>query len=334
VDELFWPDNATLVAATHGRGMFSTTALAVRVRYDFNADSRADVLWRNATSGENYLYFMNATAITGEGYVRTVADQNWKVAGVGDFDGDGKADILWRNVSTGENYIYLMNATTIAAEGYLRTVPDPNWQVAGIGDFDGDGKDDILWRNASSGENYLYPMNGLAIKPTEGYLRTVADQNWHIVGVGDFDGDAKADILWRNTSTGENYLYPMDGRTIKPGEGSIRTVANQAWQLKGVGDFNGDGRADIVWRNSATGENYIYLMSGTTIAGEGYLRTVADPNWRIVAVGDYDGDAKDDILWRNAATGEDYLYPMDATTIKPTEGYFRAVPDQSWQVQR
>jgi len=30
-----------------------------------------------------------------------------------------------------------------------------------------------------------------------------------------------------------------------------------------VGDFNGDGRADILWRNSSTGENYVWLMNGT-----------------------------------------------------------------------
>jgi hypothetical protein len=47
-----------------------------------------------------------------------------------------------------------------------------------MGDFDGDGKADIFWRNGSSGENYLYPMDGTTIKPTEGYLRTVGDQNW------------------------------------------------------------------------------------------------------------------------------------------------------------
>ena len=47
----------------------------------------------------------------------------------------------------------------------------------------------------------------------------MADQSWQIAGIGDFDGDGKDDILWRNASTGENYLYPMDGTSIKPTEG-------------------------------------------------------------------------------------------------------------------
>src|SRR5437763_8432086 len=126
-------------------------------------------------------------------------------------------------------------------EGYIRAVADLRWQVAGIGDFDGDGKDDILWHNAVTGENYIYFMDGKSIKPSEGYLRTVADTRWQIAGVGDFDGDGKSDILWRNSSTGENYLYPMNGLAIKPTEGYLRTVADTRWQIAGVGDFNGDG---------------------------------------------------------------------------------------------
>jgi hypothetical protein len=201
----------------------------------------------------------------------------------GDLDGDGQSDVVWRNVSTGDNYLYPMNGTAIlAGEGYLRQVADQNWQIAGIGDFDGDGKADILWRNSVTGENYIYLMNGKDIAG-EGYIRTVADQNWKMAGVGDLDGDGKSDIVWRNSSTGENYLYPMDGLAIKPTEGYLRTVANLGWAIAGIGDFDGDGMSDILWRNSSTGENYIYLMNGTAIQGEGYVRTVADANWRIVA---------------------------------------------------
>ena len=306
----------------------------VGVRGDFNGDGRADILWRNAASGQNYLYPMDGLTILGtEGFLRTVANQDWKIAGVGDFDGDGLADILWRNGSSGENYIYLMEGTTIKpSEGYLRTVADQDWQVAGIGDLNGDGKDDIVWRNTATGENYFYPMSGLVILGSEGYLRTVADQNWRIAGVGDFDGDGRSDLVWRNFATGENYVYQMNGTAIS-GEGYVRTVADLNWRVAGVGDFNADGRDDILWRNAQTGENYLYPMNGLAIlATEGYLRIVADLNWEVKGTGDYDGDGKADVLWRNAATGENYVYFMDGTTIKPTEGYLRTVADPDWRV--
>src|SRR6267143_3766957 len=148
-------------------------------RADLGGDGRSDVLWRNTSTGENYVFFMNGTTVLAEGFVRQVADPNWKIAGVGDFDGDGKADILWRNSATGENYIYLMNATAVAGEGLVRTVADQSWQVAGIGDFDGDGKDDILWRNSGTGENYIYFVNGTTVR-AEGFVRQVADPSWKI----------------------------------------------------------------------------------------------------------------------------------------------------------
>src|SRR3989442_849014 len=195
-----------------------------------------------------------------------------------DFDGDCKSDVLWRNSATGEDYLWLMNGPTIATGGYLRTVGDPAWQIVGTGDFDGDGKADILWRNAVTGQNYIYLMNGLTIA-SEGSVNVVdPTSGWQVQGIGDFDGDGRDDVLWRNLATGENYIWLMNGWTIASG-GLIRTVADQAWQVKGIGDLDGDGRADILWRNTVTGEDYAYFMNGSAIASEGFLNTVADLYW-------------------------------------------------------
>src|SRR6266566_608903 len=168
-----------------------------------------------------------------------------------DFDGDCKSDVLWRNSATGEDYVWLMNGLTIATGGVLTTVPDPGWQIQGIGDFDGDGRADILWRNLSTGENYIYLMNGWTIA-AQGLVNAVGDQAWQVKGIGDFDGDGRADILWRNSTTGENDIFLVNGLTVAA-RGLVNIVEPaSSWELKGIGDFDGDGKADILWRSTAT----------------------------------------------------------------------------------
>ena len=44
--------------------------------------------------------------------------------------------------------------------------------------------------------------------------------------------------------------------------------ADLSWTIQGVGDFNGDGKADILWRHSS-GLVYIWLLDGTSIIGSG-----------------------------------------------------------------
>src|SRR5256885_970343 len=97
-------------------------------------------------------------------------------------------------------------------------------------------------------------------------------------------------------------------------------------------DFDGDCKSDVLWRNTATGQDYLWLMNGLTIASGGFLATVDDPAWQIQGTGDFDGDGKADILWRNPSTGENYLCVMNGLTIA-SEGYLRTVADQAWQVK-
>ncbi len=46
--------------------------------------------------------------------------------------------------------------------------------------------------------------------------------------------------------------------------------------IAGVGDFNGDGKSDILWRNSSTGQDAMFLMNGLTLTSLTFLNTVQD----------------------------------------------------------
>ena len=130
---------------------------------------------------------------------------------------------------------------------------------------------------------------------------------------GDMDGDGKSDILWRNSATGQNWLYLMDGPSIS--SGSVINSVPTSWSIAGNGDYNGDGKADILWRNSVTGQNWMYLMDGSTILSSMSVNTVAGSSWQVAGNGDYNGDGKSDILWRNSSSGQNWMYLMDGATI-------------------
>jgi hypothetical protein len=62
-------------------------------------------------------------------------------------------------------------------------------------------------------------------------------------------------------------------------------------------DFNGDGKADILWRNN-DGSVFEWLLNGTTIIGGGGLGQPST-TWHIAGVGDFNSDGKADILWQD-----------------------------------
>ena len=130
--------------------------------------------------------------------------------------------------------------------------------------------------------------------------------------VGDFNGDCKSDVLWRNSSTRQVEIWLMNGTTFSS-SGSPGSPTSD-WVIQGAGDFNGDGKADILWRNSTSGEVYIWLMNGTAMTSSGSLGSVSS-DWSIAGVGDFNGDGKADILWWNSTTGQVYLWFMNGTTM-------------------
>ena len=120
-------------------------------------------------------------------------------------------------------------------------------------------------------------MDGFAIQAGQSIYQ-VEDTNWAIAGTGDFNGDGKSDILWRNKSTGQDAIWLMDGFAIQAAQ-VIYQVEGANWNIAGTGDFNGDGKSDILWRHGSSGQNGMWLMDGFTIQAAQFIYQVEDTNW-------------------------------------------------------
>lgn len=230
-----------------------------------------------------------------------------------DFNNDGFADILWRNYETGQNGIWYMNGTTYSTAVTFTTVADPNWQLQATGDFDKDGYIDLVWRNDVAKVTGIWLMNGLSIASV--IVLPGVDSGWRIAGAADFNQDGNLDLLWQNTSNSLAVFWFLNGIALSSFALLEPTVPGNEWRIEGVGDFNQDGKADIVWRNYKTGDNGVWLMNGTTLSSVQMLLKIEDRNWQIAAIADYNGDGQADLFWRNSDTGDNGIWIMNGNSL-------------------
>ncbi len=89
--------------------------------------------------------------------------------------------------------------------------------------------------------------------------------------------------------------------------------------------------ARILWRNQATGQNYLWLMDGSTRRDGAWVLTIADQNWKIGGAADFNADGRTDILWRNSATGDNYVWFMDGEK-RINGAWILKVADLNWKI--
>ncbi|SOB88951.1 C40 family peptidase [Streptomyces sp. 1331.2] len=201
------------------------------------------------------------------------------------------------------------------------------------GDFDGDGRDDVavLYDYGKDGERnhsglWTFTSKGAGFNAPRQVWDSGSDSwNWASskVTVGDFNGDGKADIgvlydlgrtddgrnrtrLYTFTSTGSGFTGPQ-----LAWDSSTDAVSSWNWATSKpvVGDFNGDGKADIgvvydygqfdtgnrtaVWTFTSTGAGF----AGPKLAWDSATDAVKSWKWTNSkpVVGDFNGDGRTDI---------------------------------------
>lgn len=128
----------------------------------------------------------------------------------------------------------------------------------------------------------------------------------------DIDGNGIADLLFHNEVNGAVVAW-MDGEDAN--STSLGNV-DSTWNMIGTGDFNGDGKADILWQKNE---------GNMVIWNDGNDQKVVDAGfapsneWQIVGIGDFSGDGNADILWRNIGSDNGCI------------GFWGDGADEKWQ---
>jgi hypothetical protein len=310
---------------------------------DFDGDSIADI-GLTARSGWTTLPFAFSRAFhfkvtNSSSTFASKASTSGAVVLVGDFDADRRSDYLatgaaaWATPNPSILPLTYSNGDGSFADHQNPAITDfPLFATRTdarklVGDFDGDGASDITLVGASAWTTvpvaFSNVSRGSSFTPTNNSVGSSWGQKAATTGVfiaaDDFDGDGKSDIL----VTGGNWtVVPIaysNGRSSFTAPEVVPTGQN--WPLfasiapnKVVGDFNGDGKADVALGGVSSWTSVPVLFSSgrsslncTNTAQADFGALSAEAGAKVFS-GDFNGDAKEDLAVIGATSRNDRFF--------------------------
>jgi hypothetical protein len=292
------------------------TAPAHLVVGDFNGDGKLDIVTTNANG-------LSTLLGNGDGTFRTRLNQSAPQSevldrlAVGDFNHDGKLDLAvtgskshasgggWGGGTIGGSSTSYLTVMLGRGDGSFRSKStvavgvDPPDSIT-LGDFNSDGKVDALVDG-----NFVW----LCMGNGDGTLQTptVLNNLTHVLAVGDFNGDGKLDIVSSESvyiaGSGYNYTIRVN---LGNGDGTFPTFRDLVVGTvllpysAAVGDFNGDGKLDIVAsfadsNDASVNDSSVLLGNGDGTLRAGPTFTAAGPYTFAPVVADLNGDGRLDL---------------------------------------
>lgn len=86
------------------------------------------------------------------------------------------------------------------------------------------------------------------------------------------------------------------------------------YSIVDMADFNGDGKIDLLWRDSASQKVVMWLMNGSTLSSQAFLPDMS-ANYSVIDTADFNGDGNADLLWRDSVNQRVVVWLMDGTTV-------------------
>ncbi len=207
--------------------------------------------------------------------------------------------------------VQIINTQPTASVVLSPTAPGTNETVTATVTASDDDNDTLSY-------HYIWTVDGSEVRNVS-HSSATDDLDLSQPGNGDTDEVVAVEV----------YANDMEEESLAATDDVTVTAAPAPGPLKD--DFNGDGRSDLLWRHSGTGENYLWFMNGIALGSHGPTLTLPDTDWKIVGTGDFDGDTKADIVWRNSVTGQVDVWLMNGTNVASSGPVF-ALSDLDWKL--
>lgn len=216
-----------------------------------------------------------------------------------------------------------------------------------LADFNGDNLTDIFYKYygddnkryrllKSNGDGtFYYGLCSFTISDIDVTANPGWVMNPSVITTGDFDGDGAADIIYKSTTpnTKKILLFSDSSGTFTPGGSFTRDdVAHWYAPYLAYGDFNGDGKTDIIYHTTEAGNNKKRVMlsigNGTFDVKDSFAITDsyswAAPYWAYV---DVNGDGKTDIIYHTAEDTIKVKFSNDEEEGTFTDGVSQIISD-------
>ncbi len=306
---------------------------------DFNGDNHDDILRqeKGSWSKDDAVRTAEVLLFQGNGnFTRTTLPSYFYLNGnftnlyVGDFNGDGKSDILRQEKGSWSKDDAVRTAEVLLSQGngnFTRTTLPDSFALNGnftnlyVGDFNGDGKSDILRQEKGSWskDDAVRTAEVLLSQGNGNFTRTTLPDSFALNGnftnlyVGDFNGDRKSDILRQEKgSWSKDDAVRTADVLLSQGNGNFtRTTLPDSFALNGnftnlyVGDFNGDGKSDILRQEKGSWSKDDAVRTAEVLLSQGngnFTRTTLPDSFELkgdlikLYIEDLDGDGRDEIL--------------------------------------
>ena len=266
---------------------------------DVNGDGLADIVtFTQGNTGD-----VHVALSTGASFGAGVKWHDWfapagEMPRVGDVNGDGMEDIVtFTQGNTGDVYVALSTGTSFGAAVKWHDWFAPAGESPWIGDFNNDGKADIAtFTQGATGDVHVALSSGSSFG---------AGAKWHdwfapageAPRVGDVNDDGKSDIVtFTQGASGDVHIALSSGSSFGAGAKWHDWFA-PAGESPWVGDFNNDGKSDIVtFTQGATGDVHVALSTGSSFGAGAKWHDWFAPAGEAPRVGDFNADGIDDIV--------------------------------------